>query len=318
MALTPAQQIATSDSAIVARLAPDRVSYELVEIIKGSPGPSAVRLMTPASYEGTVLLVRPSPSAGWIVVGTVTRERAPLLRQFALSTPADDADNAQWADHVARMLPLLDDSERLIAAMAYDELTRAPYPALRTLKGKLAAGADATSLDHPVHGSLHTLLYGVAGGDADIVEQRLRTAERTKTADNLAALLAAYLELRGVTGVGWVERTYLTSADRTLPEIQAALLALSAHGDADGAVPRTRVIAAYRSFMKAHKPMASLVAHDLASWQYWDAGQEYVTLLRSNALADPASRVAAMTYLLQSPRADTRSAARAIAAASYP
>jgi hypothetical protein len=100
--------------------------------------------------------------------------------------------------------------------------------------------------------------------------------------------------------------------------MQAALLALSAHGDADAVVPRSRVIAAYRAFMKAHRPMASFVAHDLASWSNWDAGPEYAALHKAKTLTDPATRVAVMAYHMQSPRADARAAARAIAASSQP
>lgn len=318
MALTPAQQIASADRAVLVQPAGAGGSYDFVAAIKGEPASAPIALTDRERYEGTVLVVRPAPSASWIVVGAVARDRAPLLRQIASSTPADDADDAQWARHAALMLDHLDDREPLIARIAYDELTRAPYAALRTLKPRLDASRYASALDDPVHQALYTLLYGIGGGDVAPIEKRIDDARRAKDATNLAALLAADLEIRGPSRVTWIEKAYLTDRERSLAEIQAALLALSAHGDADGAIPRARVIAAYRTFMKARKPMASFVAHDFASWSYWDAGPEYVDLLKSNALADPSSRVAVVAYLMQSPRADTQAAVRDIVATRRP
>jgi hypothetical protein len=84
-------------------------------------------------------------------------------------------------------------------------------------------------------------------------------------------MLAADLELRGPSRVGWIEKVYFADNGRTMPEIEAALLALSVHGGADGAVSRERVIQAYRLFIKERKPMAGFVAQELADWEYWDA-----------------------------------------------
>jgi hypothetical protein len=317
MALTPAQQIATADRAILATPAGD-AEYRTVEAIKGDAVTGPVTLAVRQRYDGTLLLVRPTPSATWIVVGPVRRDRAPLLRQIAMATPADDASDAQWSAHAALMLEHLRDPDPLVARIAHDELTRAPYAALRALKPHVDPMALAVAMDDPARQGLYTLLYGIGGGEAAAVERRIDDARRARDATNLAALLAADLEIRGPSRVAWIEKTYLTASDVTLPEMQAALLALSAHGDADAVVPRLRVIAAYRAFMKAHRPMASFVAHDLASWSYWDAGPEYAALLRSKTLTDPASRVAVIAYLMQSPRADARAAARAIAASSQP
>jgi hypothetical protein len=109
---------------------------------------------------------------------------------------------------------------------------------------------------------------------------------------------------------------YFADRGRTLPEIQAALLALSVQGGADAAIPRERVIQAYRVFLKERKAMAGFVAQDLAEWNYWDAGPEFLTLLKSDALPDPASRVAVVAYLMRSPRADAKTGVKAFTAAS--
>jgi hypothetical protein len=82
-----------------------------------------------------------------------------------------------------------------------------------------------------------------------------------------------------------------------MPEIEAALLALDVHGDANRTVPRERVIQAYRAFIRERPPMAGFVALQLADWDYWDAATEYAVLLKSNTIADPASEFAVVNYL---------------------
>lgn len=126
-------------------------------------------------------------------------------------------------------------------------------------------------------------------------------------------MLAADLELRGPARVGGLETKYFADSNRTLPEIEAALLALSVHGAASGAVSRERVIEAYRFFIRERKPMAGFVAQELADWGYWDATSEYVALLKSDAMKDPASHFAVVSYLQRSPRAAAKAALRSLA-----
>ena len=103
-------------------------------------------------------------------------------------------------------------------------------------------------------------------------------------------MLAADLELRGPSRIAWIETMYLADRRRTMPEIAAALQALGEHGDANGAVPRERVIQAYLVLIKERQPMAGFVAAHLAEWEYWDAAREYAALLASNVPLDPGSR----------------------------
>ena len=135
-------------------------------------------------------------------------------------------------------------------------------------------------------------------------------AWKSGDATNLASMLAADLELRGAARLAWIEEKYLRDRARSAPEISAALLALSVHGNASGVIPRERVIQSYRVFMKAHPEIAGYVAQDLAAWQYWDAVPEYVALMKSDVRQQFPSRVATLAYLRQSPYADAREIAR--------
>jgi hypothetical protein len=127
-------------------------------------------------------------------------------------------------------------------------------------------------------------------------------------------MLAADLELRGPSRIAWIEENYLLDHGRTLPEIEAALLALSVHGGANGAVPRQQVVDAYRKFIRERQPMAGFVVAYLSDWKAWDAVPDYMDVLRSNAVKDPASQFAILVYLRDSPDAEARSVADAYTA----
>ena len=155
---------------------------------------------------------------------------------------------------------------------------------------------------------LYLLLLGFAGnaGDAAALDQRLEAAWKSGDATNLASMLAADLELRGAARMTWIDERYLGDRARSAPEISAALLALSVHGNASGVIPRERVIQSYRMFMKEHPEIAGYVAQDLAAWQYWDAVPEYVALMKSDVRQQFPSRLATLAYLRQSPSAEAR------------
>ena len=119
-------------------------------------------------------------------------------------------------------------------------------------------------------------------------------------------MLAADLELRGAARMPWIEERYLRDRARSAPEVAAALLALSVHGNAGGAIPRERVIQAYRVFMKSRPEIAGYVAQDLAAWQHWEAVPEYVALMKSDVRQQLPSRLAVLAYLRQCPSAEAR------------
>ena len=57
--------------------------------------------------------------------------------------------------------------------------------------------------------------------------------------------------------------------------------------------------------------MAGFVASDLADWKVWDVTGDYVALLHSNRVRDPASQLAIVTYLRESADAGAQGAVEA-------
>jgi hypothetical protein len=271
-----------------------------------------------ASSAKPLLLIRARKWQSWAVVGPIGIEHAGWLRRLSATKPTTEMNDSEWQSEAAFVLPYLENPDSTVAELAYGELARAPYTALRPLKGRLDLTALRRWTADPQRArrlSLYTLLVGIGGdgSDAARIEQQLDAAWKAKDATNLGPMIAASLELGGPPRMRWVDAKYIFDRDRTPQELQAVLLALGVQGGANATIPRERVIDSYRAFISVHRALAGFVAQDLATWNYWDAAPEYIALLHSDIEQHPASRYAMVNYLRQSPRADARAAVGAVA-----
>ncbi|MGB8463322.1 MAG: hypothetical protein WCE49_00105 [Terrimicrobiaceae bacterium] len=314
-----AQQLVATPQAVLALPTADPSRFRVIQVIKGErPADGTVEGGYPRSGPAPgdaaptnskpLLLVRDDPLPTWVILGAIDTARADWLRALAEGKRAADMSPEEWRARVALVVPHLDDPEPLAADLAFAELEAAPYDAMRTAKPHLDAAALRHWLPDPqlaAREPLCLLLLGISGNaqDAAAIEQRLQAAWESGDAANLGSMLAADLELRGAERVAWVESNYLADPKRSPLEIKAALLALSVHGNANGVVPRERVIESYRMFMKEHPEIAGYVAPDLAAWQYWDAVPDYLALMKSGVRQQYPARLAMLVYLRQSPDA---------------
>jgi hypothetical protein len=304
---------------IIPRLA---VSLGVTELVLPLDGGTAVAELSTTEVGKPVLLLRNRTSETWTGLGTIGAEYAGWLRQLAATKHGDDNQpaklwpskvmgwssltEAEWQERAAIVVPYLEAAEPLAVEIAYGELIRTPYRVTRTLRPQLDAAKIRLWIADTEQSSrlpVHTLLLGITGdnNDAAELETMIDRALETGDATNLSAMLAADLELRGPSRLDWLHATFFADRQRTLPEIDAALLALSVQGEADAAVPREKVVEAYRSFIRARKPMAGFVAMELANWEEWDATADYVDIIRSKAVKDPAGQFAILSYLKSSP-----------------
>ena len=342
VSVTTGQKLDAADQVVLARPLPDGKRFRVVEVVKGAAAVGGIIAERVYSVDAAVVrsnkplvLLRNELAQRWENVGGIDAAYAGWLRRLAalkssgpgrpnaiwprtaLPSSAEPTD-AEWRERLALVVPYLEDPEPLVAEIAHGEVARAPYSAIRSTKAQLDASAIVRWLKDPKLASrraTYTLLLGIAGGpdDAARLAQRLDAAWQARDAANLAAMFGADLELRGPPRVGWIEQKYFADRSRTMPEIEAALLALGVHGRANAAIPRERVIAAYRFFIKERKPMAGFVALELADWGHWDATGDYVALLKADAVKDPASHFAFVNYLQRSPRAEAKAALQSLA-----
>jgi hypothetical protein len=312
---TTAQQLTAAQKVVLAIPTADSGHFRVAEVIhgerpltrtiEGGYPRSALAADAVVAKGEALLLVREDPLPGWVVLGAIGVDQAGWLRKLAVGKNTEEISAQEWRDRVALVVPRLQHPQPLVARIAYGDLAAAPYAALRTAKPHLVAPSIRAWLADPALAArqrLYVLLLGIAGNaqDAAALEQRLDAALKSGDATNLASMLTADLELRGAARMPWVEENYLRDRARSAPEIEAALLALSVQGHANGVIPRERVIQSYRVFMKAHPEIAGNVAPDLAAWQYWDAVPEYQALMKSGVRQQYPSILAMMNYLRQS------------------
>jgi hypothetical protein len=302
VSVTTGEEIDASDRAVLA--APDRDGLRVVAVVRGEtavgaaiPASTLVPAPEPPAPGAALLLVHNALAGTWKSLGATDPENADWLRHVA---------GASGSARLALVASRLEDPDPLVAEIAHDEIALSPYPAMVRLENRIDPGRLRGWIADPETGprrATYILLLGITGGpeDAAAIEARLAAAGKAQDATDAAALLAADLELRGPGRMDWIEQTYLADPARTLPEIEAALLALAVHGDTDGTVPRERVVEAYRRFIRARPAMAGFVAPELAEWGAWQATGDYAALIAAGAVTDPAEEFAILTYLQQSP-----------------
>lgn len=312
---TAAQELAAAQQAVLATPTTEAGRFRVVEVIRGKrPSTSTIEggyprraaAVTAELGKGeALLLVREDPLPGWVVLGAIGIDQAGWLRKLAVGKQTEEISAEAWRGRVALVVPQLESPQVLVAKIAHGELSAAPYAVMRSAKPRLDARKVRAWVADPqlaARQQLYVLLLGIAGDERDAValEQRLDAAWKAGDATNLASMLTADLELRGPARVNWVEERYLRDRSRSATEVAAALLALSVQGQTNAAIPRARVIQAYRLYMKAHPENAGNVAPDLAAWRYWDAVPEYEALMKSGVRQQYPSMLAMLNYLRQS------------------
>ena len=314
-----AQELVSAPQAVLAVPTADASRFRVVDVVKGERpasgtveggyprnGPALGAAM--AARDKPLLLIRDEMFPTWTILGAIGADHLGWLRKLAAGKPAAEMSPEDWRARAALVLPYLESREPLASEIAYAELATAPYPALRTLKSRLDTPAVRRWVADPerlARQPLYLLLLGIAGNahDAAGLEQRLEAAWTSGDSTNVGPMVAADLELKGPARMAWVDERYMRDQRRSTRELEAALLALSVQGNANGVIPRERVIQSYRTFIKAHREIAGLVAQDLAAWQYWDAVPEYVALMKSSTPQQYPSRIAIVAYLRQYPNA---------------
>lgn len=318
-----AQELSYAQRSVLALPESDGSGFRVLETIKGEAVPgswingklfrgeaSAMQSKEP------LLLIRDTSWIWWVNFGPVSTNRVSWLRQLAVTKRTTEMNEAEWLEHLRFLVPSLENPERMVAEIAYTEIASAPYSVMIRLKPDLDVTLIRKWLADPQlesRQSAYTLLLGIAGGpaDAEQFEQRIDRQWRTNGVANLAPMLAANLELRGPSRVAWIEEKHLRDRKRTTAELEAAVLALSEQGKADATIPRARIVEAYRVFIREHKPVAGLVAKDLADWNRWEFANEFEALLQSGKELTTASRDGILDYMNRLPKTKTATAASA-------
>lgn len=320
-------QLHAADAVVLAAPQTPVAGYRVVAQVKGTlpPGPitSVQWTVAPPAAGATTPAVLLYSAAGhsWRAVGTLDLARAAWLTQLMRGVrPAGIEPVADWPHRLAAFVADLEDPQALVARLAYEEVSVAPYAAMRSARARLDSARIRRWLDDPAlvaRRPLYLLLAGIAGGAdaAPDLRRRVDAAVKDGSAGALSAALAAWVEVEGIPVVAWIEQEFFARPGRDESQVQAAVLALAVHGSDGARVPRERVVAAFARLAVGNPAMAGFAASDLAGWGHWETGPVYAQILGSGQPLAFASRYAMVFYLLRSPRPDARAALEALRAA---
>ena len=335
--LTLLQHLINSDRAVIARSLGGR-DFEVIEPIKPLPALPVVGARVaaadkpgsklrdlryipgediPRASGGSYLLLRQALGGGWMNAGPVPAGAANDLRRLVGAKRSSDMTLADWRSRVVMLAPMLEHPVPVLATTTYAEIARAPYDAMRSIRGHVRPSDLRVWLADPGRATrrpLYWLLYGInAGpGEAREIAGRVDRLAAKGGLEDLASLLAADLEAGGAARRAVLRRIYLEQSTRSIPELQEAILAFTVHADAGDAALRRETAETFGRLVRKHRALGGLVAADLARWQYWDAVPDYIALLRSRVL-NPALRQPVLDYLTASGRPDALAAVAEIA-----
>lgn len=319
---TLTQRLFKSEAVAIARALSRPGEFELLATVRGA-GEKGTRLSNVAvaptvavpAASSTVLAAY--TGGAWNVLGAMPLERAPWVEKLvALRRPADaspTAADANWPARFAFFLPDLESPVALVAQAAYEELSTAPYGAMRAAAAAFRAPQLATWLGQADLGARHplyALMLGFVAQEPQVaaLQQRLLKLSAREPQATVSAWMAATMEARGSAGLAWVQTHYLQNAQRSDAEVQAALLALRVQAGDGGKFSKDVAAAAARAFVAANPQRAGFVASDLGDWGHWEFVADFERLLDTDQPQVFASRYAMVLYLLRNPRPEARAA----------
>ena len=299
---TLADDVIAARDVVLAKVGRGDEGLEVESVIKGGAALSGLHItVLEAKEEGAYLLTRLDESSAWKTQGKSTVSFATFLPKLTGLSGKPSTD-AEWVARMTAMRPFIAHLDSRIARSAWMMWAEAPYHVVKREAGQFDRAELHQWLADPAmanQSSLWLVLLGMIGNDEDTawLSAQAEAAWKSGTDKQLAALLTAFTTRRGTEAVDFIERHYLRDRERTLEEIQAALSALGLHGREGTAAMRERVLATYRVFMAERKPLAGLVARDLAEWKQWEFAPTFQAMLAATDPIHPTARSAINDYL---------------------
>ena len=316
VSLTFAEEVATNDVAVIARLVkspekskesandfsavPMKSTFEIVKRLKGEESfgktkQIQVQYFGDAKPGATFLIVGLDPKDINWAMPIALSERGIAYLEKALSLPKEGADRLVYFQD------FLEDKEDALSRDAYDEFAKAPYNSVRELKDRMHHDQLVAWINDPKttprSRRLYLTMLSVCGtpDDAVMLENLLKAAsDHAKPA--LDALVAAYLTLKGPDGMELVEELYLKNANARYEDTWATIMALRFHGQEGTVIPRSRLLTGLRYILDRPK-LADTVVGDLARWEDWSVIDRLVELFKNPDPDFSFVRVPVLNYL---------------------
>ncbi|MFC3616463.1 hypothetical protein ACFORG_22190 [Lutimaribacter marinistellae] len=258
---TLADRVLNGDGVVIAREDPeDPFHYRPVSIIHGTVAgvdipflvDSTTRRRLSSNPENGVLMVREGQI--WTRAGFADAEWREVVGRIIASR--DEWDNNPEA-RFAYFEELLHGQNAFLRHIAVDELSRAPYGQIRSMRepipGQVARQALSDKSLLPWRGFFILMLGMSTEPDHhEIVRERMATAKRYSLGKEFEPWATAFVEVDGAHAVEWLISGWFEAPGASTQELRAVTAALTAHArygdpalreeilDALGALPRQR------------------------------------------------------------------------------
>lgn len=242
----------------------------------------------------SVILARHPLLSAWQPLGVISRERSSWLRELLTLKPASELTAEEWPSRVRLFADDLFSHDAFVSGVAANQIARAPYAAMRTLRGGLDGAKLVTAanrIENIPHLPLLILLMGVAGDEPSraFITQRARTAGTLANANELAALLTAQIELDGEGALATRGKQMLLEASPRPSDMSAAVMALGVFAGVFGEARRGEIVSLYRDGMAARPEIAGFVARAMEDWRDWSLVNEVRTASLTKQIDDGSS-----------------------------
>lgn len=284
-------KVESSHQAVIARaIDKPQSKWQVVRVIRGQD--IEVGQVVTAKTELAIrakqpqLMWRAKPDDPWIMEISVDQELSEFLKaaiELSSNLP-DQASFRQQSQYYSFFLPYLEHSHPQISDSAYNKIASAPYGVLRQIAGQLDPDQLLAWIGNPSiaqkRGSLYITLLGICGGERELatINQWIDTGWNRQNSDQLGALLAAQAELNGEETIRHIETSYLQNRERTLGELIAAINALRVHGQADGKISRSRIVASFQLLMRERPALVEMIIEDCARWKDWSVAPKLMEI----------------------------------------
>lgn len=239
------------------------------------------------------------------------------------------------ADRLAFFMNHLEDEDPLLAQDAYDEFGRAPYEEViavgdRMDRQQLLEWIEDSGVG-PTRRRLYLTMLGICGQPEDVavleslllydyqqmkpgivatfasmanggpipgvtVLNEMVRADVRRKQQCLDALIAAYLKLKGPSGLPLIEERFLVNPAADYTHVYAAVMALRFHGEETDEIPKDRLLKTVRLVLD-NPQIADQVIPDLARWEDWDVMDKLVAKFKESE-PDAWIRQPVIAYLL--------------------
>lgn len=312
---TLADRLLENDDIILAReVYGSPYFFYQVEVIKGSGVEKSFKMFCDSTTrrklmvipDSAVVLVR-KQNDNWHLMTFADASFLSFIRTL-VSISGDWSSLSDNQERLRFFSKLLNSENQQIHEQAYMEVGRAPYSMIKELAKEVPTKQIYDLLLNYRLLEWHNLYILMLGQsrepkDLEYIRDKIRTAARFGSSQNLAAWVTAFIESHPDNGIEEIELMYFMSKNRTIDEIEQVMAGMSVLGsqttssDLKNFKLRSKIVQSYAKLLANYPEMVGYISKDLAAWRV-QAYVGQISEIRENPEILDASSIYLVDYYL--------------------